>query len=169
MDLLRWFRFLWAVGIGWDRATRVEARDFCSWLQVSDKPVRPHWRGWAAAVVIDSRRSRRAGGRVEPGDREAGSGCEVRDCDRGALRDGAAQLLRLPSRSASSRTKPVAVKSANVNPPCPVGVTSRSPTCNAARAATWTPPTMDRAWPKRGTRVDRGTDVRTSDNRRRQS
>ncbi len=44
MDLLRWFRFLWAVGIGWDRATRVEARDFCSWLQVSDKPVRPHWR-----------------------------------------------------------------------------------------------------------------------------
>lgn len=44
MDLLRWFRFLWAVEAGWDRATRVEARDFCSWLQVSDKPVRPHWR-----------------------------------------------------------------------------------------------------------------------------
>ena len=44
MDLLRWFRFLWAVQIGWDQATRVEARDFCSWLQISDKPVRPHWR-----------------------------------------------------------------------------------------------------------------------------
>lgn len=44
MDLLRWFRFLWTVGVGWDRATRVEARDFCSWLQISDKPVRPHWR-----------------------------------------------------------------------------------------------------------------------------
>ena len=44
MDLLRWFRFLWAVGVRWDQATRVEARDFCRWLQVADKPVRPHWR-----------------------------------------------------------------------------------------------------------------------------
>ena len=44
MDLLRWFRFLWAVGVGWDQATRVEARDFCRWLQVADKPARPHWR-----------------------------------------------------------------------------------------------------------------------------
>jgi integrase len=44
MDLLRWFRFLWAVEIGWDQATRVEARDFCSWVQLADKPTRPHWR-----------------------------------------------------------------------------------------------------------------------------
>jgi integrase len=44
MDLLRWFRFLWAVEVSWDRATRVEARDFCRWLQVAGKPVRPHWR-----------------------------------------------------------------------------------------------------------------------------
>lgn len=44
MDLLRWFRFLWAVGVRWDQATRVEARDFCRWLQVADKPSRPHWR-----------------------------------------------------------------------------------------------------------------------------
>jgi integrase len=44
MDLLRWFRFLWAVRVGWDEATRVEARDFCRWLQVADKPARPHWR-----------------------------------------------------------------------------------------------------------------------------
>src|SRR5688500_13367707 len=44
MDLLRWFRFLWAVGVGWDEATRAEARDFCRWLQVADKPLRPHWR-----------------------------------------------------------------------------------------------------------------------------
>ena len=44
MDLLRWFRFVWAVEIGWDVATRTEARDFCRWLQVADKPVRPHWR-----------------------------------------------------------------------------------------------------------------------------
>jgi integrase len=44
LDLLRWFRFLWAVEIGWDRATRSEARDFCRWLQIAGKPTRPHWR-----------------------------------------------------------------------------------------------------------------------------
>jgi hypothetical protein len=44
MDLLRWFRFLWAIGIGWDEATRAEARDFCRWLQVAGKPAQPHWR-----------------------------------------------------------------------------------------------------------------------------
>jgi len=44
MDLLRWFRFLWAIGVSWDEATRVEARDFCRWLQVTVKPSRPHWR-----------------------------------------------------------------------------------------------------------------------------
>ena len=44
MDLLRWFRFLWAVGVEWDRATRTEAREFCILLQVALKPVRPHWR-----------------------------------------------------------------------------------------------------------------------------
>ena len=44
LDLLRWFRFLWAVEVGWDRATRVEARDFCRWLQIAGKPARPHWR-----------------------------------------------------------------------------------------------------------------------------
>jgi site-specific recombinase XerD len=44
MDLLRWFRFLWAAGVSWDRATRTEARDFCRWLQVAGRPARPHWR-----------------------------------------------------------------------------------------------------------------------------
>ena len=44
MDLLRWFRFCWAVGLDWDRATRTLARDFSRWLQISGKPVRPHWR-----------------------------------------------------------------------------------------------------------------------------
>ena len=44
MDLLRWFRFLWASGVSWERATRIEARDFCRWLQVAGKPSRPHWR-----------------------------------------------------------------------------------------------------------------------------
>jgi integrase len=44
MDLLRWFRFLWALEVGWDQATRGEARDFIRWLQVTVKPARPHWR-----------------------------------------------------------------------------------------------------------------------------
>ena len=44
MDLLRWFRWLWAAGVAWERATRTEARDFCRWLQVAGKPARPHWR-----------------------------------------------------------------------------------------------------------------------------
>jgi site-specific recombinase XerD len=37
MDLLRWFRFTWAVGVPWDQATRAEARDFCRWIQLVGK------------------------------------------------------------------------------------------------------------------------------------
>jgi len=44
MALLRWFRFLDAIGVRWNQATRVEARDFTRRLQVAAKPVRPHWR-----------------------------------------------------------------------------------------------------------------------------
>jgi hypothetical protein len=40
MDLLRWFRFGWAVGVAWDQATRVEARDFCRWIALRVKPSR---------------------------------------------------------------------------------------------------------------------------------
>ncbi|MBG0831667.1 tyrosine-type recombinase/integrase [Planomonospora sp. ID67723] len=38
MDLLRWWRFLHAVDVSWDRATRVDARDFSCWLQLTVKP-----------------------------------------------------------------------------------------------------------------------------------
>jgi len=41
MDLLRWFRFCWAIDVAWDRATRVDAREFSRWLQAAGKPVRP--------------------------------------------------------------------------------------------------------------------------------
>jgi hypothetical protein len=37
LDLLRWFRFLWAVEVEWRKATRCEARDFCRWLALVDK------------------------------------------------------------------------------------------------------------------------------------
>jgi Site-specific recombinase XerD len=40
MDLLRWFRFLWAIEMPWDQATRAEARDFARRLLLVDKPVR---------------------------------------------------------------------------------------------------------------------------------
>jgi hypothetical protein len=30
--------------VPWEQATRAEARDFCCWLQVADKPRRGHWR-----------------------------------------------------------------------------------------------------------------------------
>ena len=43
-DLLRWFRFIWAAGVPWNRATRIEARDFCRWMLVAGKPSRPRWR-----------------------------------------------------------------------------------------------------------------------------
>lgn len=44
MDLLRWFRFLSAVGVDWEKASRIEARDFCRWLAVTRKPSHSHWR-----------------------------------------------------------------------------------------------------------------------------
>jgi len=72
MDLLRWFRFLWALGVDWDQATRVEARDFCRWLQVTVKPTRPHWRypaggapGWGteqAAAGVNAVTGKPSGG-----------------------------------------------------------------------------------------------------------
>lgn len=40
MDLLRWWRFLAAVDVGWDRASRVEARDFSCWIRATHKPRR---------------------------------------------------------------------------------------------------------------------------------
>jgi integrase len=37
MDLLRWWRFLHAVDVAWDRASRVDARDFSCWIQLTAK------------------------------------------------------------------------------------------------------------------------------------
>jgi integrase len=44
MALLRWFRFLWAIEVDWDQATPAEARDFCCWIGLADKPVRRYGR-----------------------------------------------------------------------------------------------------------------------------
>ena len=72
MALLRWFRFLWAIGVVWDQATRVEARDFSRWIQVVAKPTRPsHWQakpGRAPGVASSPPRTApaRASGVVNP-------------------------------------------------------------------------------------------------------
>ncbi len=51
------WRFLRAVGVCWDHATWAEARDFCSWIQLADKPARPHWRypGGGAPGAVTAR------------------------------------------------------------------------------------------------------------------
>lgn len=36
-DLLRWWRFLHAVDVGWNGASRREARDFSCWVQLTSK------------------------------------------------------------------------------------------------------------------------------------
>jgi integrase len=39
-ELLTWFRFLEAVDVSWDLASRAEARDFALWLKTAKKPPR---------------------------------------------------------------------------------------------------------------------------------
>jgi site-specific recombinase XerD len=52
MDLLRWFRFLWAAEVAWDQATRTEARDFCRWIQRAGPGGRPTGQGYAPATRL---------------------------------------------------------------------------------------------------------------------
>lgn len=54
MDLLRWFRFLWAEDVPWNHATRLEGRDFSRWMALADKPVRAHWRTAATGLAVRS-------------------------------------------------------------------------------------------------------------------
>lgn len=49
LDLLRWFRFLWALGLSWEGAGRVEARDFSRWLQL--RPYAPSVRAHSETVL----------------------------------------------------------------------------------------------------------------------
>jgi integrase len=55
MDLLRWFRFLWAIGLPWEQATRAEARDFCLWLLITGKPGRAGRGGAGEAYAVSVR------------------------------------------------------------------------------------------------------------------
>ena len=71
----------------WNRATRIEARDFCRWMLVAGKPSRPHWRN-------PGRRPRRAVTRTR------------RRCGR--TRNGPALLLRFHLEAGSG---PVSIRS----------------------------------------------------------
>jgi site-specific recombinase XerD len=52
VDLLRWWRFLDAVDVAWDRASRAEARDFSCWIQLTVKQrlqtTRPRAARWSS-------------------------------------------------------------------------------------------------------------------------
>jgi site-specific recombinase XerD len=52
VDLLRWWRFLDAVDVAWDRAARAEARDFSCWIQLTVKQrlqtTRPRAARWSS-------------------------------------------------------------------------------------------------------------------------
>jgi hypothetical protein len=39
-DLLRWFRLLWAVDVGWEQASEREAAALVGWLRVARNPQR---------------------------------------------------------------------------------------------------------------------------------
>jgi len=59
-DLLLWWRWLAAVGMPWDRVTTAEGRDFARWMQIADKPARPHWRKQDGSQPGASRRPAKA-------------------------------------------------------------------------------------------------------------
>jgi integrase len=67
MDLLRWFRFGWAIDVPWDKATRVEARDFCRWLLLRGKPSP----ATGSATRVTRGEPNAVTGRPGPGDRYA--------------------------------------------------------------------------------------------------
>jgi hypothetical protein len=70
MDLLRWFRFVWAIDVAWDQATRVEAREFCRWLALRDKPTRAARAGRSGQATpnpVTGKPGREASTRRRPG------------------------------------------------------------------------------------------------------
>jgi hypothetical protein len=79
MALLRWFRFLWAAEVPWREATRVEARDFSLWIQITASRIVP--------LALTDQPCGEAG---RTRDRSA-SWCDLRADHHRALRDGAAQ------------------------------------------------------------------------------
>lgn len=57
--LLRWLRFLRAIEVAWDRADRVEVRDFVLWLRTAAKPARRRRPGAPAPGGVNRRTGKR--------------------------------------------------------------------------------------------------------------
>jgi site-specific recombinase XerD len=53
-ELLSWLRFLAAVEVGWDRATRAEARDYALWVAQARKPERRRRAGSPAPGTVNA-------------------------------------------------------------------------------------------------------------------
>jgi site-specific recombinase XerC len=66
LDLLRWFRFLWAIDVPWAQATRAEARDYMRWLAMVDKPRRAGAPKKVAGTANPVTGKRSPGGRYAP-------------------------------------------------------------------------------------------------------
>jgi integrase len=68
MALLRWWRFLVAIGVRWDMATPAEVRDFVLWLGSAAKPVagRRTWSRSSAGQVNPVTKKRNPGDRYGP-------------------------------------------------------------------------------------------------------
>ena len=66
VDLLRWWRFLDAVDVARERASRAQARDFSCWIQRTVK------QGLQTTRPREARWSSRSAGASNPGDRQAG-------------------------------------------------------------------------------------------------
>jgi integrase len=73
--VLRWLRFLWAIEVPWDQATRSEGRDFSRWIRLVDKAGggrggAARYGGFAAAPAV---RPNAVTGKAAPGRKYAPS------------------------------------------------------------------------------------------------
>ena len=97
LALLRWFRFTWAVGVPWDQATRTEARDFCRYLQLADKPGRtravpaPVPGRWPASVKFAPPRPGALTGSASPSTTPPSPSEPARHCGDASAYQGKAQ------------------------------------------------------------------------------
>ncbi|MEU7050850.1 site-specific integrase [Streptomyces eurythermus] len=84
-DLLRWFRVLWAVDVGWEQATEAETTAMVGWLRTTPNPQRRRSRPESMPAGV---------GQSEDGQVHVAR--RVRAQDDRARVDRGARLLRLP-------------------------------------------------------------------------
>jgi len=157
LALLRWFRFLQAVGVAWDRTGRSEARDFMLWLEAARKPERHRAPGSPAPgsvnlvtrkpypglqYAVRTRRHNRAVVRAfYEYHREAGSGPLVNPMPAGRGRDAGRASAGLPARGAGRAAGDVAV-TAVAEQPVAAGPRGRVAGRESRRGARSLPPAV---------------------------